>query len=94
MKSQSFNSHLEDKDVLVLDTRTASDFAKGHIPGSLFIGLEGQFAPWVGAVIPDIKQKLVLITPIDKEEETVRRLSRVGFDQVIGYLNGGCKRIS
>ena len=86
---QSFNSHLEDKDVLVLDTRTASDFAKGHIPGSLFIGLEGQFAPWVGAVIPDIKQKLVLITPIDKEEETVRRLSRVGFDQVIGYLNGG-----
>lgn len=89
LKLQSFNTHLEDKDVLVLDTRTASDFAKGHIPGSLFIGLEGQFAPWVGAVIPNIKQKLVLITPMGKEEETVRRLSRVGFDQVIGYLNGG-----
>ena len=74
---------------MILDTRTASDFAEGHIPGSLFVGLEGQFAPWVGAVIPDIKQRLVLISPVGKEEETVRRLSRVGYDQVIGYLRGG-----
>ncbi|MDB3905023.1 MBL fold metallo-hydrolase [Crocinitomicaceae bacterium] len=85
----SFKKLTEDKEVLVLDTRTASDFAKGHFPGSLFVGLEGQFAPWVGAVISDIKQKLVLITPIGKEEETVRRLSRVGYDQVMGYLKGG-----
>ena len=77
-----------ESDILILDTRKADDYAKGHIPGSLFIGLEGQFAPWVGALIPDIQQKLVLITPIGKEEETVRRLARVGYDQVMGYLKG------
>ena len=77
-----------ESDTLILDTRKADDYAKGHIPGSLFIGLEGQFAPWVGALIPDIQQKLVLITPIGKEEETVRRLARVGYDQVMGYLKG------
>lgn len=75
-------------DILILDTRKAGEYAKGHIPGSLFTGLEGQFAPWVGALIPDIRQKLVLITAIGKEEETVRRLARVGYDQVIGYLEG------
>ena len=77
-----------ESDILILDTRKADDYAKGHIPGSIFIGLEGQFAPWVGALIPDIRQKLVLITPNGKEEETVRRLARVGYDQVMGYLKG------
>ena len=76
-------------DILILDTRKAAEFSKGHIPGSLFVGLEGQFAPWVGAVIPNINQKLILVTPEGKEEETVRRLARVGYDQVIGYLDGG-----
>ncbi len=76
-------------DILILDTRKAGEFSKGHIPGSLFVGLEGQFAPWVGAVIPNINQKLILVTPEGKEEETVRRLARVGYDQVIGYLDGG-----
>ena len=75
--------------ILILDTRKAGEFSKGHIPGSLFVGLEGQFAPWVGAVIPNINQKLILVTPEGKEEETVRRLARVGYDQVIGYLDGG-----
>lgn len=78
-----------EKDVLILDTRPASEFSSGHIPKSIFIGLEGQFAPWVGALIPDINQKIVLITPIGKEEEAVRRLSRVGYEQVVGYLEGG-----
>ncbi len=85
----TFKSFAADKQVLILDTRSVRDFAEGHIQGSLFVGLEGQFAPWVGAVIPDINQKLVLVTPVGKEEETVIRLSRVGYDQVIGYLDGG-----
>ena len=89
LKLDSFKRISADKEVMILDTRTASDFAEGHIQGSLFVGLEGQFAPWVGAVIPDINQKLVLVTPVGKEEETVIRLSRVGYDQVIGYLSGG-----
>ena len=85
---QRFKELSLESDILILDTRKAGEYAKGHIPGSLFTGLEGQFAPWVGALIPDIQQKLVLITPIGKEEETVRRLARVGYDQVIGYLEG------
>ena len=85
---QRFKELSLESDILILDTRKAGEYAKGHIPGSLFTGLEGQFAPWVGALIPDIQQKLVLITPIGKEEETVRRLARVGYDQVIGYLGG------
>jgi rhodanese-related sulfurtransferase len=72
-----------------LDTRTSSEFAKCFIPGTISIGLEGQFAPWVGALISDVKQKIALVTEIGKEEETIRRLSRVGYDNVVGYLNGG-----
>jgi glyoxylase-like metal-dependent hydrolase (beta-lactamase superfamily II)/rhodanese-related sulfurtransferase len=84
-----FESIMNEPEILILDTRTASDFATGFIPGSVSIGLEGQFAPWVGALIPDIKQKIVLITDLDKTEETIKRLSRVGYDNVIGYLEGG-----
>jgi glyoxylase-like metal-dependent hydrolase (beta-lactamase superfamily II)/rhodanese-related sulfurtransferase len=76
-------------EALILDTRPATEFAQGFIPGSIFIGLEGQFAPWVGALIPDIKQEIILVTPDGKEEETVRRLARVGYDNVRGYLDGG-----
>ena len=78
-----------DEDVLLLDTRPAGEFANGFIPGSIFIGLDGQFAPWVGALIPSVEQKMVLITSAGKEEEAVRRLSRVGYDRVMGYLEGG-----
>jgi len=85
---EAFETLSSSDDILILDTRTASDFSQGFIPGSLFVGLEGQFAPWVGAVILDVKQKLVLVTPIGKEEETVKRLARVGYDNVLGYLDG------
>lgn len=74
---------------LVLDVRHQNEFVKGHIPRSIFIGLNGDFAPWVGALIADVKQPILLVTPEGKEEETITRLSRVGFDGTIGYLKGG-----
>jgi glyoxylase-like metal-dependent hydrolase (beta-lactamase superfamily II)/rhodanese-related sulfurtransferase len=76
-------------DVLLLDTRRSEDFAKGFIPNSLNIGLESNFAMWVGELIPNIKQKIILITYPGKEEESIIRLSRVGYDFAIGYLEGG-----
>jgi hydroxyacylglutathione hydrolase len=80
---------VDEKNVLVLDVRTPDEFAKGHIPGALFIGLDGQFAPWVGALIKDIHQPIVLVTPEGRENETVTRLARVGYDNTLGYLAGG-----
>lgn len=74
---------------LILDVRTQGEFVQGFIPGSLFIGLNGTFAMWVGALIEDINQKIVLIAPEGKEEEAVTRLSRVGYDNAVGYLKGG-----
>jgi hydroxyacylglutathione hydrolase len=74
---------------LVLDVRGAQDFAQGFIPNAINIGLKGDFAPWVGALIPDVKQPIALITPIGQEEEAVLRLARVGYDNCIGYLQGG-----
>ncbi|MEP0213529.1 MAG: MBL fold metallo-hydrolase [Cellulophaga sp.] len=74
---------------IILDVRHQDDFAKGHIPRSIFIGLDGSFAPWVGALIADVEQPIILVTPEGKEEETVIRLSRVGFDNTLGYLKGG-----
>ena len=74
---------------LILDVRTQADFIQGFIPNSLFIGLNGTFAMWVGALIEDIKQKIVLIAPEGKEEEAVLRLARVGYDHTIGFLKGG-----
>lgn len=76
-------------DALILDTRPAQLFAKGFIPNSINIGLDGQFAPWVGALIPDLKQAILLVTEAGKEEESVLRLARVGYDNVLGYLQGG-----
>jgi glyoxylase-like metal-dependent hydrolase (beta-lactamase superfamily II)/rhodanese-related sulfurtransferase len=74
---------------LMLDVRTAAEFANGFIPNSVNIGLDGQFAPWVGALITDLKQPIVLITPEGREEEAVLRLARVGYDNCLGYLKGG-----
>jgi glyoxylase-like metal-dependent hydrolase (beta-lactamase superfamily II)/rhodanese-related sulfurtransferase len=74
---------------LVLDVRTPADFAKGHIPNSIFIGLKGSFAPWVGELIIDVQQPLVLVVEQDNVKEAVTRLSRVGFDHTLGYLRGG-----
>ncbi len=74
---------------LMLDVRTQQDFVKEHIPGSIFIGLNGAFAPWVGALINNIEQAIVLISPDGKEEEAVTRLSRIGYDNSAGILSGG-----
>ena len=74
---------------LVLDTRNAEDFAKGHIPNSINIALDGNFAMWVGEMISDIKQEILLVAYAGKEEEAIIRLARVGYDGVIGYLAGG-----
>jgi len=76
-------------DAIVLDVRHQDDYAKGHIPQSIFIGLDGQFAPWVGAMIADVKQQILLVAPEGRLEEAITRLARVGFDQIIGFLDGG-----
>ena len=74
---------------LMLDVRTPFDFATAHIPNSIFIGLDGSFAPWVGELVVDVKQPIILIAPKGREEEAVTRLSRVGFDNTMGYLKDG-----
>jgi hydroxyacylglutathione hydrolase len=84
-----FEAAAEETTALLLDTRSAADFHKGFIPQSINIGLNGDFAPWVGAMIVDVKQAILLITDAGKEEETVTRLSRVGFDHILGHLQGG-----
>ncbi|MBK6699730.1 MAG: MBL fold metallo-hydrolase [Saprospiraceae bacterium] len=84
-----FESLINDPTILILDTRTASDFALGFIPNSLNIALDGSFAMWVGELISDIQQKIVLISYPEKEEEAITRLARVGYDGTIGYFQGG-----
>ncbi|MGZ3931779.1 MAG: MBL fold metallo-hydrolase [Bacteroidia bacterium] len=76
-------------DALVLDLRKPQEFAKEHIPNSVFIGIDGQFAPWVGALITDLQQPIIVVAPAGREEEAVLRLSRVGYDNCLGYVNGG-----
>ena len=87
--ANEFEAIVEDSDALILDTRNNSDFAKGFVPQSINIGINGDFAPWVGALIADVNQPIVLVTDLGKEEETVTRLSRVGFDNILGHLKGG-----
>lgn len=84
-----FEAAAENTDALILDTRANTDFYKGFIPQSVNIGLSGDFAPWVGALIADVNQKLLLVTDAGFEEEAITRLSRVGFDNIIGHLKGG-----
>ncbi len=79
----------EETGALILDTRSNGDFAKEFIPQSINIGINGDFAPWVGAMIADVKQPILLVTDVDMEEESVTRLSRVGFDNILGHLKGG-----
>lgn len=85
----AFEAAANETGALVLDTRDPQTFAKGFIPNAINIGIDGNFAPWVGALIPDIKQEILLITEPGREEEVVTRLSRVGYDHAIGYLHGG-----
>lgn len=85
----NFELITEAETALVLDTRHQKNFIKEHIAGSIFIGIEGDFAPWTGALIPRIDQKILIITDIGNEEEVVTRLARVGYDNCIGFLAGG-----
>ncbi|MDX1333201.1 MAG: MBL fold metallo-hydrolase [Robiginitalea sp.] len=89
LSPEAFEAAANESGALVLDTRDAEDFAKGFIPNSINIGLDGNFAQWVGEMIPDVKQALLLVTYKDQEEEAVTRLSRVGYDNTLGFLKGG-----
>ena len=89
LSPKAFEAAANETGAIVLDVRHQDDFAKGHIPRSIFIGLDGSFAPWVGALIADVKQPILLVAPVGLEEEAVTRLSRVGFDGTLGYLEGG-----
>ncbi|WP_445720181.1 MBL fold metallo-hydrolase [Flavobacterium sp.] len=86
---KEFETIANQTEAIILDVRNESEFVKEHIPSSIFIGLHGQFAPWVGALIRDTKQPILLVTPDGMEVETITRLSRVGFDNTLGYLKGG-----
>ncbi len=85
----AFEAAANETRALVLDTRDAETFAKGFIPNSINIGIDGNFAMWVGEMIADIKQPILLVTEVGREEEAIIRLSRVGYDNTIGYLEGG-----
>lgn len=85
---EAFKKHLKDDDTILLDTRHGSVFVNGFVPGSIFIGLEGRFAEWAGALLP-FDKKLILVTEIGQEKETIIRLARVGFEKIVGYLDGG-----
>jgi glyoxylase-like metal-dependent hydrolase (beta-lactamase superfamily II)/rhodanese-related sulfurtransferase len=89
LSPNAFEVAANETGAIVLDVRTEGEFVKGHIPRSIFIGLNGDFAPWVGALIIDTKKPLLLVTPIGKEEEAVTRLARIGFDNALGFLEGG-----
>ena len=89
LSPSEFELMANESKALILDTRAPEVFAKGFIPNSINIGLEGNFAMWVGEMIPDIMQEILLVTDNDKEEEAIIRLSRVGYDHAIGYLKGG-----
>ncbi|MBC6109194.1 rhodanese-like domain-containing protein [Pedobacter fastidiosus] len=94
LSPQAFEETANQTGAIMLDTRDPQVFAKGFIPNSINIGLNGQFAPWVGALITDLQQPILLITDQGKEEETITRLTRVGYDSTIGYLDGGFERWS
>ena len=85
----AFEAAAENMDAVVLDTRSAGVFAEGFVPRSINIGIDGQFAPWVGSVVGDVKTPILLVTDAGREEETVTRLTRVGFDNLLGHLSGG-----
>jgi hydroxyacylglutathione hydrolase len=91
LNAEAFEAAANSTGAILLDTRDAQVFAKVFIPNSINIGIDGSFAPWVGALVPDIDQPILLITEEGREEEVVTRLARVGYDNAIGYLKGGIK---
>ncbi|MFM8372637.1 MAG: MBL fold metallo-hydrolase, partial [Bacteroidota bacterium] len=89
LSPRAFEAAANETGALILDTRNAETFSKGFVPNSINIGIDGSFAPWVGALIPDVKQEILLVTDPGREQETVTRLARVGYDYCLGYLDGG-----
>lgn len=89
LSPQDFEDAALASEALILDTRAPQAFCKGFVPGSINIGIDGQFAPWVGALITDIDQPILLVCDAGREEENVMRLARVGYDHTLGYLAGG-----
>jgi len=89
LSPREFETAANETDALILDVRNKTEFVKGFIPNSIFIGLDGSFAPWVGALVPDLMQPILIVAPEGREEETVKRLARIGCDNSIGYLKGG-----
>ncbi|TPE46234.1 MBL fold metallo-hydrolase [Pontibacter mangrovi] len=89
LSAEAFEAAANETGALVLDTRKPEEFAKGFIPNSVNIGIDGNFAPWVGALIPDIQQPILIVAEKGREEEVVTRLARVGYDNSLGYLKGG-----
>ncbi len=89
LSPSKFEAIANQSGAVILDVRSADEFSKGHIPNSIFIGIDGGFAPWVGTLIGDTQHPIILVTPEGREEETITRLSRVGFDNTLGYLEGG-----
>ena len=88
---EAFELEAELRDALILDVRPKEEFSKGFVPRSIFIGLDGDFAPWVGALVKDVLTPILLVVPEGQEEEAVTRLARVGFDRTLGFLEGGIK---
>ena len=91
LSADEFESLSQKENTVILDVRHQKDFVKGFVPNAVFIGLDGGFAPWVGAIIGDVKTKILLIAPEGREEEAITRLARVGFDNIQGYLQNGVK---
>ena len=89
LSPEAFEVAVNETGAIILDVRHQDDFAKGHIPQSIFIGIDGGFAPWAGAMVGNVAQPILLVTPEGREEETVTRLARVGFDNTLGFLKGG-----
>ena len=77
------------KKSIIIDCRKPKDFANAHIPGAIFVGIDGSFAPWAASVIKDIKSQIILVVDPSRAEEAITRLSRVGIDNTLGYLKGG-----
>lgn len=89
LSAQEFEEVANQNDALILDTRNAQNFCEGFIPNAINIGVDGGFAPWVGTLILDIKQPILLVADLGREQEVITRLSRVGYDNILGFLDGG-----
>lgn len=89
LSPRAFDAAANETDALILDTRKADVFARGFVPNSINIAIDGSFAPWAGVMIPDVKQEILLVAEPGREQEVITRLARVGYDYSIGYLDGG-----